>query len=547
MQVFKTFGVMLAITTSVYAPVAQSAGWIKAESDHFVVYSNTPEKVASTYLTRLEQYRYILTRFHGQTAEDDAQIPKLPLYFLDNFRDLQQTWPDVNQNVAGYFKACIEGQAAFSLYHDDISTNKGKVQNLDENTSQIILFHEYAHNFMFQTSAQKYPAWFVEGFAEFYSTAKMQGDQAIVGMESAMRGYSLSERNTVSYDKLLRGDPSIYRSSTTISAFYAQSWLLTHYILSDPDRKKAFRVYLTAYNQGDDAVTAFETAFNIKVKDLGRLLGVYERKDLMATVYRIKDMPTPKITVSVMPASAKKLLLWDAADRICPAPANSAKLLTDIRSESDKYPQDDYAGMVKARADIIIGNEWDAVPYLLKYTADHPKDAEGLHLLGQAWYLMTRHKHILTGETASSQMQKARDQLGNAYETAPLNAATLYYLANAMQDLPGYPDENAVNAAVNAHYLAPSVDEYAGFAANLLIFRDYMDEAKVMLYPLANNPHNKQVSQWASGIIDAIESGATKDEVLKRLNTQAAPTDAPDTPAPADPKTTGKSDKAAAG
>ena len=498
--------------------------WIQAESPHFVVYSDNGAKVTRDHLLKLEQYRYILSRFHGFTEEDDAALPKLTVYFVANHKDLEQTWPKANPDIAGYFKNCTEGQAALGIYQDDRIRKSKDARGQEENASQAILFHEYAHNFMFQNSEGQFPPWYVEGFAEYYSTTKIEGDTAVIGMAFSWRVYTLMQPGaTISYDELLRDtwrSPK-GRNDPRTEAFYAQSWLLTHYIMADPERQKQFDAYLAAYARGDDPVAAFEKAFGMPVKDLRKTLDRYLDK-IMATQYRIHDMPAPEITVTDMPVSANKLLLWDAADRLCPATADMPGLLTNIRTEAAKFPSDDYAAMTLARAEIIIGDESQALGYLKAYTATHPDDAEAAYRLGQTWFLMTVHKHVADGETAESQMKQARAALGKSYRLDPLNPGDLYYYSLALQDQAPEPTDNAINAAIAAHELAPSVESFAFQAAQLLVRKGRLSEAKDVLFPLASNPHYPELSKWVRGVIAAIDGGASKEDVLKAM---AAPRD----------------------
>jgi hypothetical protein len=535
----RNFGALCAILIGLAAAGgagAQDGRWTRAESEHFVVYSDTSPKMTSAYLYRLEQYRYILSRFHGYTAEDDAETPKISIYFVSTFGDLKQTWPEAGPYVGGYYKDCIEGQAAVAIYQDDTLRSTRDAKTQDENASQAVLFHEYAHTFMFQNSAAIYPQWFVEGYAEYYSTTKIAGDTAIIGMGFSWRVQELLRPGgaMLTYADILTGAWRPKKEDTDkTEAFYAQSWLLTHYLMSDTARQAKLSAYIAAYDRGDDPVKAFETAFGIPVKTLDKTLNAYLDK-LMATEYRIHDMPDPQIKISAMPRSANKLLLWDAADRLCPARADGAPLLDHIQTEAARYPDDDYAQMALARAEIIIGDEAKALPYLTRYTAAHPDDSEGWFRLGQAWYLTTAHRRILSGETRDSQMKKARQALAAAYRLDPRNAPNLYYYALSQAVAGGDAGlrENAVNAAMQAHYLAPSVEGYAIFAARLLINANRSAEAKTMLYPLASNPHQPELAARIRAAIDAIDRGAPANEIRKLLSPKAAPAagDAQDAP-----------------
>jgi tetratricopeptide (TPR) repeat protein len=536
--------VVAAALGAAVATPAVANNWVRVDSAHFTVFSDIGPTSAQAYLIKLEQYRYILSGFYGISKEDDESTPKLRFYFVDTRDDLRQTAPHLPDDVAGYFKSCAEGEGAVGLFESGEIRQTQNVKTQEENPTQAVLFHEYAHDFMFQHSDRAYPPWFVEGFAEFYSTTKIQGDEAIVGMAFSWRVNSLLYgARSIPYADLLRdswrpkkGEPS----GQLEDAFYAQSWLLTHYILSDPPRHQKFAAFMDAYHSGEDPVAAFERVFGIKVKDLDNILVSYFNK-MQASVYRIHDMPAPVVTATTLPPSAKKLLLWDAYDRMCPAPDDQQALLAKIQTEAAKYPGDAFAEDVLARAEIVIGDESQALDYLKQRVAAHPDDAEAYFMLGQTWYLMTIHKHILDGQTPDSQKAAARAALGKSYQLDPLYAPNLYYYSLALA-VPGQPpSDNMIAAAMEAQALSPSVDTYAVHAAQLLVVRDRMAEAKEMLIPLASNPHAPKPAAWAANIIAIIDRQGSQAEVLAALKApvdpdaaKAAPQTPPAKPSPSD-------------
>ena len=42
--------------------------------------------------------------------------------------------------------------------------------------SELVLMHEYAHHFMAENAPYLVPRWYGEGFAEFFATAKFEGE-----------------------------------------------------------------------------------------------------------------------------------------------------------------------------------------------------------------------------------------------------------------------------------------------------------------------------------------------------------------------------------
>jgi hypothetical protein len=504
----------LVLAAGICGPLSAYADtWYKAESEHFVVYSNVSAKETEAYVSNLEKYRYVMGAFHQRAEADDLPSPKLDIYFVKGSDDLKKVMPEMGGNILGFARICANGAAAYSLYDGDKIKPAARILDQIENDSQTVLFHEYAHLFMLTYSGVAYPSWFIEGFAEYYGTTRIQDTQVVIGMAWSGRIYTLNtEEGHLSWAYLLQDAPAARQKH--VYAYYAQSWLLTHWIMSAPERKKAFTAYLKAIGEGQDTSQAFEAAFGIPVKSLNSVMRKY-LNELKATVYGIKDMPTPKISLSPLPATVNNLIMLDSGSRSCLSDAYGPVALAKIRTETAKYPDDAYAKGVLARAEIVLGDEEKALPYYQAYTAANPTDSEGFFRLGQTFYLMAAHNKLVTGETAESQIKKARAALGKAYQLDPLNPVNLYYYSLTGKRGPDYPDDSTLNAAYEAHLLMPSVREYALQAASLLILKNRLSDARGVLIPLANDPHGGAFSQWIADLVAAIDAGKSKDELLK--------------------------------
>jgi len=504
--------IVLSAVLGLSASVAQAETWFRVESPHFSVYSNVDARSTEAYVRNLERYRYVIGAMYRRVGEDEPPVPKLNLYFLSRQSQFKQVWPGVAEEVAGFVRICRAGTAAYTYYDNDALQDKRRVQSQTTNDSQTVLFHEYAHHFMFEQSQLTFPRWFVEGFAEFYGTTRINDNQALIGMAWAGRVQRLTGGGLIDWQDLINETPTPLQQEE----FYAQSWVLTHWIMSDPARSRAFTAFLKARNSGTDGVKAFEDAFGVPVKTLDRTLSRY-LGDMKATVYTIRDMPTPDIRVTPLPESADKLLLWDSAATSCVSNDYEPVLLERIRTESAKYPKDAYAQGVLARAEIELGAEEKAIDYYTARIRDYPDEAEAYARLGQAWYLMARHDKLLPGETRESQIKKARAMLNKAYQLDPLNARNLYYFSQTGTPGPDYPDGSTLNAAYEAHLLAPAVKDYAVNAAVMLLIKGRRDEAKQALSPIANNPHGGAQAERIRKVIAAIDEGKPAAEVLTQL------------------------------
>ncbi|MBW8881029.1 MAG: DUF1570 domain-containing protein [Asticcacaulis sp.] len=529
-RVLKCLAGVWALAIAVATPAFAGDTWVRAESDHFIVYSNAKAKAAEGYAKQLEQYRYVLGAMYDM-ADDTAPEPKLNVYFVDSVDNLKQAFPRMPSGVLGFVKPCAGGMNAYAYYDGD-RISHDKVTAQEENFSQTVIFHEYAHQFMFLHSQDAYPRWFMEGFAEYYATTAIQGDQALVGMAWSERVYQLmDDRTSLNYEAMLRDD---WEVTGKMDDFHAKSWLLAHWILSDPKRTKTFFAYVDARNAGEDPVAGFQKAFGLDMKQLKHTLNDYlAGKDLKATVFRIDNMPAPAITVTTLPPAADNLAIWDSVASTCPVERKS--LLDKITAETAKYPGDDYAMGVKARADIMIGDEALALDYYRARTTAHPGDADSFFWLGLTQYLMAEHGKLIPGETKESQIKLARRGFIQSYKLDATNPVNLYYLSRTAAYTTDYPDDASLNAAIEAHMLSPSITTYAFNAANMLLLKGRLTDARDTLVPLANDPHGGDEAGRIAKIIKAIDDGATKDEAIELLRKLNEP-DPTEDAAPAAPE-----------
>ncbi len=147
---------------AVSGAAADDGRWTRAETPHFVVYSDLGNRVrdSALELEHFDAWLRFLLNVHTEPAN------KLDVYLFGAENGLSEVWPGVGSDVRGFYEATPEQTAAFALYR---TSGFG---------DQTVLFHEYAHHFMLQYFAGAYPKWFVEGFAEFVSTTTFDHNDA---------------------------------------------------------------------------------------------------------------------------------------------------------------------------------------------------------------------------------------------------------------------------------------------------------------------------------------------------------------------------------
>ena len=485
-------GVMLLLLTLAATPAR--ADWLRAESPNFVVYSEESEARLRERITQLENFDRLLRIV--TTVNDPPAPNKLHVYIVDGAAALRTIRP-VGDGVAGFYTATPYGVAA--LVDRSIGRGDG---DLRDRAAVDVLFHEYVHHFMMQYRANAYPAWYVEGFAEYFMTAQFQGRSIDIGRYSPGRAYAIVEGNWLPIERLLFGDNEGL-SREQMSQFYAQSWLLVHYFFSTPERQAAVRRYLVEARQGDGAA-ALERATGLTPARLNDELRRYVRGDQIRFRRLTLDerQAPPAISIARLPASADDLMLYEAALRVGIEDAQRPAYLERIRAAASRYPEDPFARRVLAHAEALFGDGAAADRLLAPLMAAAPNDAELMYIKGM--------RHLTAAESGDWERESlaARSWFTRAHRADDNHYQTLYRFAQSLSRNRDYVSENTENIMLLAHQLAPQVSEITINTASLLIARREFADAEALLRPLAADPHDTGLAQAAQRLLEQVRPGA---------------------------------------
>ena len=490
---------------------ARATEWIRADSDHFTLYSTVGERLTRSYVHKLEAFRTLSNLLLG-AGEGGPQV-KFVIYLIKP-DEMINVRPNFSSHVGGVYFNCGEGTIA---YAGDNEANIGAFEGEDE--SQITLFHEYSHYVMFQHARTYYPQWYVEGFAEYMSTADPGKGTISLGEASKMRTYTLAADRWIGYDKVLDPDFGFagdkQNDQWEIASFYAQSWLLTHYMLSSTNRAQDLNDYFARLAKGEAPLTAWEAATNIPVKELPGILQKY-----MDHMYFLKmpvpDYPDTSITVTPLSPELQAFVFDRSLLATCPDHSQGEAILARLTAQKAALGGNLDFSLTLAHAHLLYGKVEDAEAAVSPLIDAHPDSFEANYLMGRVY--MRESQAATDGKDRNDLIDAARGFFITAYKINKLDAPNLYNLARSFSDKPGFPEQNTLNAANGAHALAPGVAEYAGFDAFANLMNGKRDEAMQLLQPMASNPHDHAGAGRARKAIDAIKAGKTAHEVLAILN-----------------------------
>lgn len=480
---------MLVTALLLLAPTSARAEWLQAESPNFIVLSDGSESRLRERVQLLEDFDALLRTL--TSANREPAPVKLRIYLLDGGRDLRAL-RDLPPGVGGFYTATDDGIGAFIDTSSPRDTNE-------------ILFHEYAHHFMWQNAANAYPAWYVEGFADYFANTRITGRRIDVGDVSQGRAGQLLQGRWLPMDRVLFGTTrGLDRDD--LGMFYAQSWLLTHWFYSTPERAAALNRYLNAARRGDPAA-ALQAATGFTPEALGQEL----RRYMHGNSIRYRQMMRPdswrdaNITVARLGPASDVMVLFDAHLRIGVRDDLQQDFLTRLRTAAARHPQDPFARRVLAFGEAAYGDPAVADRLLEPLIAEAPADAELLYFKGLR-FLNAAEK----GEDWGANTRHARTWFGRAHQVDGNHWQTLYRYAQSLRRDPASASENTSNILMLAHQLAPQVAGIRMNAASLLIERGDHRAAEALLRPLADDPHNRSLAEAAARLIErARQRGAT--------------------------------------
>ncbi len=517
--------------------------WFHATSEHLDVYSDQKADDTQYRTAAVEDLRYFLEAYMP-TRTNAAAEPPLKVYFLDSRYWLMLVRPDLAFYADGVYFGCREGVSLYSAAEPNVRAKSYR----DQDQSQLITFHEYTHHVMFHNTSGAFPKWYIEGLADYYSTLEYDGDTAVIGEVPWGDNAILNRVNWSHFETVLDPDnhmgTGLVKSSADLEIFYAKAWLLTHYMMSDADHQAQLKDYFERLSKGEKPVPAFEASTGIKINDLPGILRTYSRAMKMQVVKAHRELAP--VTMEPMDRVAPAYLLLGSAFATCPEPKLGQTFLkvlkqavltpTDSKkaaaeTEQDKADRSALAANLDYKLAVAYGEllYGDPEVSLALLNGIGPEDSH----YGRAQYLLGRlYLKRAAGQNGDPRQQtlvQARDALTLALKATPGDPPTEYFLAHTYENASDRPSAEAVHWAEAAYDGAPSVYDYAEYAADVALLQNRPDDAATFVASFATDPHSPKRNGPVTDALAAIKAGKPGGEIIALLKkAEAGDEDAPD-------------------
>jgi hypothetical protein len=292
---------MLAVAAPLAAqPAAAKREWRWIESENFRLLTDGSERPAKAVLDELERFRASIARLLPR-LEQQSSKPTWILLFRDQ-RGFKPYLPLLDDgspaNWGGYFWR--DAQANYIVM---------PVDGIDQ--AKRLVYHEYFHYLAANNEAL--PTWVDEGLAEFYSSFAIHARKRLAEVGKAIPEHLrlLAESSALPLATVLAvdHDSEEYHEQALQGRFYAQSWLLVHWLhygrVAPPG---SFARYLNSPREPGNEGALLERAVGLPLDRIEQELLRYRQRDLLNYMQIALDELPAVAAPTVRPASTAEAL-----------------------------------------------------------------------------------------------------------------------------------------------------------------------------------------------------------------------------------------------
>lgn len=448
--------------------------WTQVRSTHFVVNTDAGADRGRQLLLRFEEMRYVF----GQLILRPAVNIPVPLTIIA-FRtggEMQAHVP-VFQGKAVDLSGFFVGRPDRNFIALDLSTP-------DRWTTAL---HEYGH-MLLDGNYPPTPLWFDEGFADYFSTINVTRDGVEIGKPP--QGYLelLHNSQWMPLNQLLRvtAGSKTYNLGDHRSLFYAQSWVLVHYLIDQQKLPAAGQYFGLVESQHIPTDDALQQAFGMTPQQLEQQVRNYYQSPQAA--YRTLKLPIDVNNVNTY--TAEKI-----------SPPDAQVMLADLDVHIDAHRRQGMQVLrqiVQQRPDNALALRSLGYAYLQENdpdTASQYFDKAAKLNSADPWvyYYSALLLHRQSEKPSAEELEDIKADLKQAIRLRPQFADAYNLLGLAeMQSGDGQLSLQALTRAVE---LSPRNESYRLNLAQAYIFAHKFQEATALLQNLTTSKDAKIADQ----------------------------------------------------
>jgi tetratricopeptide (TPR) repeat protein len=428
MPIFRLFVALLLTVAALVSPVsAAEPHWIQVASSHFLVLTDGDEKQGREVAVRFEQMRDVFGQLLGRPRVNMS----LPVDIIALKGDDEYGSAAPSPQGKPFF------DAAFSIAGDD---REFFVLDLAEADNWRAISHEFGR-MLLNYNYPPTPAWFDEGFAEYFASLHLDNKQMRIGDDpepmSAIRQSLLGKLTRTSnppqalVDLLNKSTwmplPALFTAKTESAPgpgdnrqtlFYAQSWMVMHYLINQNKLPETGAYFGLVQNGKLPVEEAIQKAYGMTAAQLDQAV-----KDYFHSV-------SPLFL-----AAAGKAPSGPMAPTLAPVTYDDVGVITTDIPEAN-------ARAMIAEMDLRLPERHDQARQLLETLAKQPATDNAVAHRALGWdHLVKGEFDLATEEFSTAEELDNRDIWARyymaltRYREAQASGREVRGLANMMQDL----------------------------------------------------------------------------------------------------------------
>ncbi len=489
----------IGLALALMVPATARAEWVEASTSSFVVYANDSPEVVERFASELETFNQVLSlNYPKALPPTEGPANRVSVFVLSRSGAMAELTGSTF--TRGFYIPRAGDNVAF------VPRISGR-QDEGDLTGAAVLRHEYAHHFMYTRFMSVFPLWFSEGFAEFWSTVRVNRDGTVdVGLVPQHRGWGLLSGNPLPLDQLLTLT-NRKLDGEQVEAIYGRGWLLTHYLMRDPARQKLLLAYMDAINRGEPLDKAAAALGDTKAlsKDLNKYL-----QGTMSGVRISANRLTPnKVTLRRLTPGEVATMSVRIESKAGVDADEAQKVVIAARKAAGPFPNDPGAQVALAEAEFDAGNFELAETATDRALAADPKYREALVYRAMAKFARAEARDAKADSWANVRRAIVAANRADAHDPRPL---MLFY--RSFQQAGETPTPGAKAGFIQAYETAPSDLGLRMSVAAMFLYDAKRPQAREALRLVAFHPHGGKLAAQARAMIEAIDRGDPADKVL---------------------------------
>ena len=269
--------------------------WFETRTAHFNLYSCSPPIEVNKLAARLEQFAEAYSLLAGTQALVSPPIVVMAFPDQEAMGPFLPVYNGKPANLSGFFKRSADENLIVLALQGPNSAQ----------TEMNVIFHEFTH-LLLRRNDPFWPLWLKEGMAEMYSTFEPAGEyMARIGAPIDHHLELLAHEPLMPLAELfaVKPDSPQYNEREHQGIFYAESWLLTHYLMAgdNADYRARFGQFTALLKAGQPPDKAFVNAMHATLPQMDAELRRYLARGNFA--------PLP-LTLPLSIDSARMLGTW---------------------------------------------------------------------------------------------------------------------------------------------------------------------------------------------------------------------------------------------